>query len=136
MPSSIDFVQFVPQSAGSRALFGRVSFLPSPPVDAPPTISNITPTPGTPISQTQVINFEVTSPVSRTFTSIIVLAAYPSNGIYEVLHDGVRFSNNYTGTRTVISGGYSYNNVLRIGGWPSTLNLTINAVDSVGQENS
>jgi hypothetical protein len=102
---------------------------------APPVVSNIVPATGSALQPTSPIAFQVTSPANNAFRSIIILAQYPVLGMYEVVHDGLNFSANYTGSRTAIAGGFQYANILRIGGWPASPTFIPNAVDVTGQEN-
>jgi hypothetical protein len=100
-----------------------------------PVISNITPTPGTSLAATAPVGFQATQSAS-SFVIATVWASYPVLGIYEVIHDGVQFSANYNGSRTVISGGYQYSGIVRVGGWPASPTLVPVFVDNTGAVNA
>ena len=114
----------------------RASYLESntPPVSLP-VVDNVVPAPGT-IASNQPLAFHVTSPAARAFTSVTVLISFPLAGIYEVLYDGSAFGPNYAGSIASILHGFAFSGVLRTGGWPAPFSLTVNAIDTAGQENS
>lgn len=108
---------------------------PPPPVDAtPPLVGNYDPSPGTPISKTTSISFDVTEE-SGAFGRIFVIAFYADSGVSELIHDGDGFRGFYvaTSSRRAIAGGYRYT-VLRTGGWPSAPTIQTFAVDQAGNE--
>lgn len=99
-----------------------------------PVISNFSPAPGTPISSTQVISFDVTDNIGL-FTRIIIIARFGTT--QEVVHDGSSFSflySNASCTVAPITNGFHYT-VLRTGGWPSTMIFEPFAIDTDGNEN-
>ncbi len=108
---------------------------PPPPVDAtPPVVGNYDPAPGTPISKTTSVSFDVTEE-SGAFGRIFVVAFYADTGVTELIHDGDGFRGFYaaTSSRRAIAGGYRYT-VLRTGGWPSAPTIQTFAVDQAGNE--
>lgn len=95
-----------------------------------PTIANFLPAPGTPISRSTPVEFDVTDVV--LIRRVVVEANL--GGATELVHDGDGFSPGYaTSSRTAISGGFHYL-VARQGGWPSAPTIKVIAVDSSGNE--
>lgn len=112
----------------------------SAPDTAPPVVSNITPATGTPINPEDPIAFDVTDP-SENLAGVKVLAYYPALGTFEVIYfdeaiAGTGFTGGfgpqYSGTRTPISTGFEFTDVVRRGGWPSTPHLIVVAGDTAG----
>lgn len=100
-----------------------------------PVISNLNPTPGTPISTSQVISFDVTDNLGL-FTRIIIIAVFGT--AQEVVHDGANFAfiyQNASSTVTPITNGFHYT-VLRSGGWPASVTFEPFAIDVSGNENA
>lgn len=101
--------------------------------NAPPTISNIAPAPGTAISRADPIFFDVTDDLNMIRRA--VLCAKFSDGTYEVIHDGESFAQGYASlsTRTAIANGWHYR-VRRTAGWPSGPTLVPFITDTSGNE--
>jgi hypothetical protein len=100
---------------------------------AVPVIANMTPAPGTSISGSQVIEFDVTDDTG--FSVLVITLSVPSKGISEVIHSGTMFGSRYAGVanvRTPISFGYHYE-LLRDGGWPADITIIPYVVDLEGQ---
>lgn len=103
----------------------------------PPEVGNVSPAPGTPITTTTPLVFEVTDD-SGTFRRIILAVAFSAGelaGVTEIAHDGDAFVGHYsTGcTRDPIAGGFRFT-LLRAGGWPASPTLRVFAVDTAGNE--
>lgn len=83
-----------------------------------PSVSIISPTPGTEIEPTDEIVFQITGGVG------IVGATYSESPVYEFVHDGDSFAPLFapTSNREAISGGFQYT-VSRLGGWPGQVTL-------------
>lgn len=94
----------------------------------PPTIGNFSIAPGTAISRDQAIAFDVTDDAELAFVG---LAASYSDGSVDLVYDGHDFRGRYTGTRSVISGGYRFT-VWRSGGWPSAPTFEYLPIDTSG----
>jgi hypothetical protein len=104
---------------------------PDPPDVDPPEISDVTPTPSTPIDPLQAIAFDVTD--NAALARVFVFAVF-ANGDAEVVHDGHGFARRYaTSTREEIEGGFHFD-VRRVGGWPSAFVLRVRALDTRGNE--
>lgn len=103
-----------------------------------PTVSNVSPTPGTPISRSQPLFLDVTD--NTGFRRILLVAFFDPNdggdGQREVVHDGDQFAARYIALseRTVISGGYRYRIRRASGGWPSAPTIIPYAIDTSGNE--
>jgi len=105
-------------------------------VGSAPVVSNILPTPGSNIQETNILSFDITDD-SGQFKRIIIHAYFPTLRIKEVVHDG-GFGPTYTDSAnivTVISGGYNYA-LRRDGGWPSNPTIIPYVIDISGSENS
>jgi len=108
----------------------------APNVVVPPVISNVTPATGTAIAPTDSLGFDVTDP--EGFRLIMLVADFPAIGIREVIHDGLTFSANYSGSansRVAITNGFQYT-ILRTGGWPVSPRIIPYAIDVTGAENA
>ena len=116
-------------------LAGIYAFLVSAPEDAPPTISNLAPTPGSAISRSDPVFFDVTDDKGGLRRALI--AAKFADGSYEVVHDGDAFAAGYASlsTREAITNGFRYR-VRRAAGWPSGPTIVPFVVDTSGQENA
>lgn len=98
----------------------------------PPVISNVSPAPGSNITQTTTISFDATDNVG--FRRLMVLAEYP-DGSYEVVHDGDAFSQMFSSqsTMVIIPNGYHYS-LGRTIYWPGSPIIRIFAIDASGNE--
>lgn len=104
---------------------------------AAPVVGNLSPAPGTPITTTTPLVFEVTDD-SGAFRRVVLAVAYSSGdlaGVTELVHDGDAFVGHYsTGcSRDPISGGFRFT-ILRAGGWPASPTLRVFAFDRAGNE--
>jgi hypothetical protein len=102
-----------------------------------PYVFNITPTPATNLSSSQIIEFDV-SDVDDDIHRILLAIEFPIAEIKEIVHDGDAFGPMYQGVynvRTAITGGYHFE-ILRDGaGWTESPTLTVYAIDNTGREN-
>lgn len=113
----------------SEAVFGKTDH-------ALPTVTNLSPSAGTPVTRSQVISFTVSDNVR--LASLVVLAEYPQQPegttVKEVVWDGA-FEVGYRGTSNTVfayTNGYDFT-VLRDGGWPaSAVTIRAFAVDTAG----
>jgi hypothetical protein len=96
----------------------------------PPTLTNVVPSPGTPINPADEVRFDMTDD-SGEFATLLVTV--DQKGILEVVHDGERFLGYYgeLSTRELVSGGWRYK-VRRTGGWTAAPIFRVYAVDAVG----
>lgn len=97
-----------------------------------PTVSNVSPTPGTALTPSTPISFRVTD--VEGLKRVVAMVRF--EGRTEVVHDGEAFSANYTGpenTRTPRTGGFDFT-ILRNGGWLEAPTLKVIATDTAGQE--
>jgi hypothetical protein len=103
------------------------------PDTTPPVVGAVSPAPGTAISPTQPVTFQVTDD-SGVFRRIVVNATYPT-GVVECVHDGDGFRGFYSlnSTRVAITQGFAYS-LLRAGGWPGSPTITVFAIDAAGNE--
>ena len=98
---------------------------------ADPEFTNFDPAPGTTISRTRVISFDV---IDDTALRVVVVMARFPNGDYEVVWDGSAFSKRYaSSSRAAIAGGHRFS-LSRTGGWPATPTFRGVAVDTSGNE--
>jgi hypothetical protein len=99
----------------------------------PPAISNVLPTPGTPVAVTDPISFDVTD--LDGFRSILVGAKFGGVLIEELVYNGTSFTAPYaTGsTCTAIANGFHFS-LARFDGWPGSPTITPYAFDTTGQE--
>lgn len=112
-----------------------VSGIAPPRLNDAPVVTVISPSVDSVIEQFTQVVFEVTDEVPE-FTRIMVVARFQSFGIYEVVHNGNRFGDSYSGglsTRMVIPKGYKYS-VVRDGGWIASPVFEVFAIDSYGSE--
>ena len=119
---------------------GYLAFIPAPPAppedESAPVVANFNPAPGTPITRTAPIAFDVTDD-SGDFRRIFVVAFFPATGATEVVHDGDSFRGHYAAGsgRTMIASGFRYT-LLRTGGWPGAPTIQTFAIDRAGNEAS
>lgn len=108
----------------------------------PPTIVIIDPPTGSTIGPSTRLKFRITDNVAIRRALPMVKFTDPNTGKkhYELIHDGDNFTDDYEGTRTVISGGFEYD-VGRKGGWSAVIphpggspELVPFAFDSSGNE--
>jgi hypothetical protein len=98
-----------------------------------PVITNVAPTPGTPISRTAMVMFDVTD--ETELRRVILVAKFAAE--WEVIYDGETFSPEYAaGSQvTVLVVGQSYRfRVRRAAGWPEAPSITAYAYDTGGNE--
>ncbi len=102
-----------------------------PPDTTDPTISNVSPTPGTAIARTAPLTFDVTD---AGLGRVLVCAVFAGGG-YEVVHDGDSFAAGYAtlSTRVAITDGYRFR-VRRGAGWTEAPTIRIFAFDVAGNE--
>lgn len=99
----------------------------------PPVVSNVSPAPPGPITRLSSISFDVTDETLLPPLAEVVVQAVYGAGPSEVVHDGTSFVAPYTGTRTPITGGYSYTVSCTGEGWKhASTSLRILAVDGSG----
>jgi hypothetical protein len=100
----------------------------------PPTISNFSPAPGTPISSSDSVSFDVVDNLGL-FRKVVIAVSYGSGMSVEVVYDGTSFRYPFAGgsTRTTITGGSRYS-VTRGGGWQASPTFEIYAIDTSGNE--
>lgn len=107
--------------------------LPVPPNSVPPVVTSQSPTPGTTISPSTPLVFDVTDDEGE-FAAIYVTARF-SDGSEETVHDGTDFTPNYvtSSSKDVIAGGFRFT-LTRLNGWPvvATATIRVKAVDSAG----
>jgi hypothetical protein len=99
-----------------------------------PTVTNFLPAPGGALQKTQPISFEVSD--VGGLRRVMVVAAYPSKGLEEVVHDGTSWGPQYSvapNFRGEMEHGYAFT-ILRRGGWPAPPTLRTYAVDTSGNE--
>jgi hypothetical protein len=107
---------------------------PPPPDSVAPVVGGVTPAPGTPISATTPVSFEVTDD-QGAFRRVLV--GVELSGVVELVHDGDAFLGNYAGggsTRNPIAGGFAYTILRDGGGWPSSPTVRVWAIDLRGNE--
>jgi hypothetical protein len=129
---------FTRRGASRPIGLGYSLFVAGPPVPprpsdtTPPVVGNYNPVPGTPLSKTMPVSFDVTDD-SGAFRVIFVVAFFPSTGATEVIHDGDRFRGAYAATsaRKTITNGFRYT-VLPLNGWPAAPTIQTFAIDLAG----
>jgi hypothetical protein len=128
-------VLFFDRSLSDDELAGVNAFLLAAPEDAPPTVSNVAPTPGSAIARVDPVFFDVTD--DQGSLRLVLVAARFADGSYEVVHDGTDFAAGYAtlSTREAITNGFRYR-VRRAAGWPSGPTIVPFVVDTSGQENA
>lgn len=99
----------------------------------PPVLSHFDPPVGDAITATSPLSFRVTDD-SGDLRRTIITVEFPGSGTVEVAHTGDDFAPNYTGTRDVITGGYEFTGLQRVGGWPSSPTLRAYVTDPSGNE--
>lgn len=99
-----------------------------------PTVTNITPAPGSVRSANDAIQFDVTDD-SGAFRRIFVTCAFALSGVTEAVHDGTSFVGLYAAgsSRQAIALGYRYT-VVRAGGWTSSMTWRVYPIDQSGTE--
>jgi hypothetical protein len=101
--------------------------------ETPPTVTVLSPEPGTPIGRNDEVVIRITDDVG--LASAPLYAIYDIIGLWEVVHDGDDFSPPFgESKRIVIASGYEF--VLkRAGGWPELpLTLRVKPVDTSGNK--
>lgn len=97
-----------------------------------PTVTVISPTVGSTITPTTPVVADVVDNIA--LRRVMLFASFEDYKVKEVIFDGSTFSSNYTlSSRIPITGGYQYT-LLRDDGWPSEFTLTVNAIDTTGNE--
>ena len=97
-----------------------------------PTLTNVSPASGSTIGAADSVTFDVTDETG--LREVIVAVEFLASGSYEVVHDGTSFAQAYrSSSRTAVTGGYRYT-VSRAGGWPSSPQIRIFAIDTSGNE--
>lgn len=101
----------------------------------PPVLADYNPPLGTPIPRTGTVQFTVTD--DQGLRRVIIVAAYDTTGIDELVFDGDGFRGAYAGRsrRENIAGGYRYTVGRGVGGFPSAPKFRVFAVDTAGNEN-
>lgn len=94
----------------------------------PPVVTNFNIAPGTPIGRYQQLEFDVTDNVGLAHVGLAVSYA---DGSCDYAFDGHDFRGQYTGTRTVIAGGFRFT-LWRSGGWPSAPTIEYVPIDLSG----
>lgn len=111
---------------------GRIFTAPSPDSTAP-TVSNISPAPGSTLGPATHVSFDVTDNLGGLRRVAVGVTAVGLQ-TREMPHDGTSFAANYGGsTRTSIANGFHYD-LVRAGGFPSFPSITVYAVDTSGNE--
>lgn len=123
---------------------GRVAYTPSnPPAlgdTVKPEITNVTPAEGVELNPSSgVVGFDLTD-ASGNLTRTNVYAYYPSLRTFEVVWFGSPiapyfaggFGPQYAGTRAVITNGFRFATVIRLGGWPGAPIIVCDPVDDAG----
>lgn len=110
---------------------------------AVPVVSAIAPPPGSEITRETPIGFEITD-ADGNLRHTNVCVYFPSLQRFEVLYYaaisgpwGSRpegFGPQYTGTRAAIPNGFSFQSVIRLGGWPGRPVVVVDPTDEVGNE--
>lgn len=99
-----------------------------------PSISNVTPAPGSPLTPTSALGFDVTDD-SGLFRRITVSVSYANGRPDEVVYDRRGFRPYYSAGSSVVSieGGLRFS-VRRAGGWPAAPHLYVDPIDMSGNE--
>lgn len=97
-----------------------------------PTITNMLPVPGEPLSANQSITFDVQD-AETSLGRVMIVVQYGSNNLTEVAWDGDRANGAYRVTSIPILNGCQYT-VRRNGGWRGPFTLRVFAHDLVGNE--
>ena len=107
---------------------------PAPDDVTPPAVSNYDPSPGTPITASTAIEFDVTDN-NGNFRRVIIAVFFPTTGITEIAFDGDNFIGFYASasSRALITGGHRYT-LLRTGGWVAAPTIRTFAIDTSGNE--
>lgn len=116
-----------PFTSGQIAVFGAA------PDASPPTVDNFLPIEGTELGQYDPISFDVTDDGSGL--AIIEIYMVREDGIWEIVFDGIRFSERFEtrSTKAPITGGFTFS-LLQFNGWtPGTaFTLKVIATDAAG----
>ncbi len=101
---------------------------------AAPITTNVQPAPGTPITASMPIQFDVTDDTG-TFRRVLVAAYFPTTGATLLVHDGDSFLGGFSGSssRAMIAGGFRYT-IRPDGGWTSSPTIRVFAIDQSGKE--
>jgi hypothetical protein len=111
-------------------IFARSQFVGS---TAGPVVTNIVPNPGTTLTRSSPVQFDVLDDVG--FAAVLVYVSFPGRAT-ELVHDSLNFRFPYAAsTRISISGGFRYV-VRRTGGWPGDPTFVAHAIDSEGNQNA
>lgn len=140
--SNFDFIASQPVYAMSSVVtltfpanyFGGSAEQPPPPND-PPEVTSPSPALMSLVTSNQALSYDVTDPQGNLLVSIV--AVLLADGRYEVVHDGLSFSNSYQAlsTRTSITNGWRYS-IRRTDGWPEgSLRVRHWSVDNQGAQN-
>ncbi len=100
----------------------------------PPVVTLVSPADGSPVAESTPIVLKVEDDVGLAHIGIDV--TFPS-GISEAIYDGIRFKPAYDGGSTIvaIAGGFQFTLRRAFGGWPATLAINIEAIDTAGNRN-
>ncbi len=105
-----------------------------------PVVTNISPATGVTLHEDDPITFDVTDS-SGNLSRTTVLAYFPQIRSFEVVWFGGSvgdhtsgFTPFYTGTRSTITNGFRFTDVIRVGGWKAQPYIVADLGDSVGNE--
>lgn len=100
-------------------------------VGTPPTVTVISPPPGSPLAAGDLVTVEVVDDVAMGARPLILFVVTPF--ATEVAFDGERFRTPYAGAFTPIAGGFRLS-VRRGGGWQGNVTFQAIATDARGAE--
>ena len=121
--------------ATASASYAVSSPAPNPSPDAvAPVVSGVSPAPGTTITASTPLQFDVTDNTGA-FRRIFVSVRFERTGVEEVAFDGDTFRGFYAAvsSRTMIAGGFHFS-VRRSDGWQDSPVLKVVAIDPSGNE--
>lgn len=127
-----DFVAYELHGGREIAAAGGITFLavesPGRMDSAPPTVTLVSPAPGTLISRSTPFVIDVTDDAEGVFACLFMRSR--ESRVYEVAWDGDAFSDLYAraSARASVSGGWRFT-LRREGGWPGAPAFTVRALD-------
>lgn len=108
-----------------------------PNLDGPgtPSISLITPAPGSVITATTAIALTLQDTDEESFSAVVLMASFSGSVVWEVIYDSTRFAPLYlpASSYAATAPNEVTLTVSRVGGWPSSPTFRLVTVDATGQ---
>lgn len=116
----------------TRRWLGVTPLTASAAANTPPTVTWVSPAPGTPISPRDAIVVDIGDDVLEDLSLIIVSARFESLGLEEVVFRGEYFASAYAESEVSVTSSARFT-LRRRGGWPGSVRIQVDVVDGGGE---